>query len=38
MTWFYLIGLIILICLGSWGWVSRAKWLDEQVDKKNKNR
>lgn len=35
MSWLYLIGLIILICLGAWGWLSRAKWLDDQV-KKNK--
>lgn len=38
MSWLYLIVLIVLIGLGSWGWLSRAKWLNEQVDKKIKSR
>lgn len=38
MSWLYLVGLIVLIGLGSWGWVSRAEWLNDQIDNEDKKK
>ncbi|THE09757.1 hypothetical protein E1I69_21175 [Bacillus timonensis] len=38
MNWIYLVIVIVMIPLGLWGLVARAKWLEEQSKKiKNEN-